>query len=212
MRYATTEVRAGDDIRTLAERLLGDYRRWRELVLINRLDYPYVAEDASAFPGNVLEAGASILYPGDPAGAPRAPNRSHNVEADAYGRDAGMNDIGSLITSGASFAVITGLLNLRDAIQRRTSTAIGGHPAHPHVRACRQAVRGRRGGRGQPPPHRAGVRAVHPAGLPRPDRQQHRHVRRPQGRAGPLPRNAHPARPGVHHRAGTRAMRRTACP
>lgn len=144
MRYATTEVRAGDDIRTLAERLLGDYRRWRELVLINRLDYPYVAEDASAFPGNVLEAGASILYPGDPAGAPRAPNRSHNVEADAYGRDAGMNDIGSLITSGASFAVITGLLNLRDAIQRRTSTAIGGHPAHPRTygHAAKQYVGG----------------------------------------------------------------------
>jgi len=64
--YRTDKVHIGDDIKTLAYRLLGDHMRWPELVLLNGLRYPYVASqayiDANSLT-NVLAYGDDILYP-----------------------------------------------------------------------------------------------------------------------------------------------------
>lgn len=145
MRYASAEVRYGDDIRTLAQRLLGDQHEWRTLVRVNRLAYPYVAPSGSSHAGRVLTPGSTILYPGGSSGEPQAASLSHNVDAEAYRRDLYLDTRDGLLrASGASFSVLTGMDNLRDAVQRRTSTAIGGHPAHPRLygHAAKQYVGG----------------------------------------------------------------------
>lgn len=145
MKYSSAEVRYGDDIRTLAQRLLGSQHEWRTLVRINRLDYPYVAPDDATYAGRVLTTGDTILYPGGPTSEPQAARLSHSVEAEAYRRDLFLDTSdGTLAPSGASLGILTGMDNLRDAIQRRTSTAIGGHPAHPsdYGHAAKQYVGG----------------------------------------------------------------------
>ncbi|NJL53739.1 hypothetical protein HC928_00440 [bacterium] len=59
-RVATGTVERGEDIRAVAERLLGDRSRWRLLVVLNRLRSPFIATVPS--PG-ILAPGDPILYP-----------------------------------------------------------------------------------------------------------------------------------------------------
>jgi len=62
----TATVKLGDDVRSIAERLLGDSGRWTELVLLNDLKYPYFAsQDVIDSEGltNVIAYGSDILYP-----------------------------------------------------------------------------------------------------------------------------------------------------
>jgi len=64
--YRSAVIRYGDSIQTLAFRLLGDHGRWPELVLLNNLRYPYVADPAYITANNltnVLPWGGTILYP-----------------------------------------------------------------------------------------------------------------------------------------------------
>lgn len=63
--FTTATVAIGDDISALAYKLTGDHARWPELVLLNNLEYPYVASrahiDANGLK-NVLAYGEQILY------------------------------------------------------------------------------------------------------------------------------------------------------
>lgn len=64
--YRTGNVNFGDSVQTLAQRLVGDPARWVELVLLNNLRYPYIADEAWIAANNatnVLAYGQSILYP-----------------------------------------------------------------------------------------------------------------------------------------------------
>ncbi|RTH24874.1 hypothetical protein, partial [Thermus scotoductus] len=61
MRLAIYEIREGDEPRRLAHRLLGDFRRWTELLELNRLDPPSIA----VAPGTPGGRGPRGLGPGD---------------------------------------------------------------------------------------------------------------------------------------------------
>jgi len=64
--YLTAKVNINDSIQTLAFRLLGDHARWPELVMLNNLKYPYVADQAYILSNglsNVIPWGGTILYP-----------------------------------------------------------------------------------------------------------------------------------------------------
>lgn len=64
--YRIARVNLEDDIQTLAYRLLGDHARWPELVLLNNLKYPYLADPdyiADNSLTNVAAYGSTILYP-----------------------------------------------------------------------------------------------------------------------------------------------------
>ncbi|MGZ3773048.1 MAG: hypothetical protein ACXVCY_04120 [Pseudobdellovibrionaceae bacterium] len=68
---AVSDIRAArvnynDSIQTVAFRLLGDHARWPELVILNDLKYPYVADKetiTSQGLNNVIAWGEIILYP-----------------------------------------------------------------------------------------------------------------------------------------------------
>lgn len=134
MKYSAAEITQADDIRRLADRLLGDQHRWRELVLLNNLTHPYIdtsITDEQSPPG-VLGLGGTIYYPGvrtdspaDTGGAPPA-----ELEAEAYGRDVQLTKDGYLILSSGTVNITTGLPNLVDALRRRLNTPRGGLPAH----------------------------------------------------------------------------------
>lgn len=129
MRLSVYELRQHDDIRRLAARLLGDQARWRELVRINRLEYPYLSNHPEDYPGlRVLGPGDELLYPGEPIAEVTATQQA-DAEAEAFGRDLRLSD-GYLVLQGANLAMISGLPNVRDAIDRRINTPLGGLPAH----------------------------------------------------------------------------------
>lgn len=123
MTLSKYEIRGGDTIRSLAQRLLGDFKRWRELVEINQLVYPFISD--SSAPG-VLSPGDSLIYPGNVPGSPP----SDELEAELYGRDLALQD-GYLQLQGGTLGLALGLENLRAALERRLSTERGGLPAHP---------------------------------------------------------------------------------
>jgi hypothetical protein len=130
MKYAIYEIKQGDDIRHLAQSLLGDLHRWRELVTINQLEYPYISDVPSIqLTRRVLKPGDRLLYPGAPV-TRVLPAPAEDAEAEAYGRDVHLTN-GYLVPQGGSLALVTGVENLAGALDRRTNTALGGLPAHP---------------------------------------------------------------------------------
>ncbi|RTG94093.1 hypothetical protein CSW25_04145 [Thermus scotoductus] len=130
MRLAIYEIREGDEPHRLAHRLLGDFRRWTELVELNRLDPPYIANDPAPYRARglrVLGPGDRLLYPY--AGAVE-PVGEEDAEAETYGRDL-LLQRGELALMGGTVAMVRGLENLRGALERRLRTRLGELPAHP---------------------------------------------------------------------------------
>lgn len=72
--YRTTMVQSGDDIQTIAMRVLGDSGRWPELVLLNNLRYPYVADPSYVYTYSTLASdflrNATQITIGSTAGFP----------------------------------------------------------------------------------------------------------------------------------------------
>lgn len=128
-------VQQGDRIERLAARLLGDPSRFRDLVNLNNLDYPYISDDPAVFcaPGaRVLTAGDALYYPLDTeaVGVTSETPTPPDLEAEMYGRDLKLKD-GYVVVQGGTLALVAGLENFRDALYRRLNTPLGNLPAHP---------------------------------------------------------------------------------
>lgn len=128
----TEYVQPGDTIVALAQRHLGSSDRWRELALLNRLRYPFVADDAAAW----VAVGVRVLGPGDailvPTQADARPLTQTQAEDRAYGIDVGWNDATfDVIREGARVGLDRGVRNLVKALYRRLITYPGQLPAHP---------------------------------------------------------------------------------
>ena len=61
--YTTIIINVGEDIYGLARRLLGDINRFMDLVLVNRLEFPFIVADPNQKPPNTLAWGDSVLVP-----------------------------------------------------------------------------------------------------------------------------------------------------
>lgn len=59
----TEVIGTGDDIYTLARRLLGNVQRFVDLVILNDLEAPYIVANSAARPANTLAWGDRILIP-----------------------------------------------------------------------------------------------------------------------------------------------------
>lgn len=142
-----TYVRPGDTIRGLAERLLGDARNWKDLVLVNELVPPYISPVPA--PG-VLTFGDKILYPNPQSRVMdnRTPSDQDYNNADsndesvlnsAYGRDLrlatvedGLNEYADLVVNErGDIGTITGVPNVHQAIRIKFATEQGDLKTHP---------------------------------------------------------------------------------
>lgn len=157
---AEGRVGRGETIRDIAARLLGDARRWHELVVLNDLKAPYTADSATTRPG-VLAPGDSVLYPStdtggaDPFGinpVNTSPDELDaegqpvvgDVAAQSYGRDirlkTNVTDGGVELTDisvnqGGDVSTIVGLPNVEQAIRIKFITEVKTLPAHPNFGA-----------------------------------------------------------------------------
>lgn len=137
---ATTIVRGGEDIRDLAARILGDRTRWRVLVAMNKLRYPFISTVAA--PG-VLVPGDTVLYPSTSTstGMVRttvAPATEGTADQDLYGRDLRLKtvSVGGVelsdldLSQRGDLSTISGVPNVLQAIQIKFATERGELPAH----------------------------------------------------------------------------------
>lgn len=143
-------VLAGETIRDVAARLLGDSRRWYDLVLLNDLTAPYTSDSASLEDG-VLAPGDAILFPSRKRSSstnsissvsPDEDSRllESSLAARVYGRDFRLmsNDLGSGVTASdltinqnGDISSIAGVDNVNQAVLIKFSTERGELPSHP---------------------------------------------------------------------------------
>lgn len=137
----TTTVTSYDTIFSIAQRLLSDQARWKEIVILNGLKAPYIAADGD---------GKDVLRPGDTVLFPAAlPILQSGVEADPndvdplvkrLGRDlrlvsfqafGGFEDFDLAVNQKGDLRTIEGIPNLEQAVRVKFSTEQGTLPTHP---------------------------------------------------------------------------------
>lgn len=140
-------VYAGEDIRSIAGRLLNNRSSWHILVSLNDLTAPYITHNGV---GDTLKPGDLILYPTlDEGFAASGINVVSPKEAEskdtvpdlhqAYGRDlrlksaeVGGTDLADLyINQRGDFSTVVGIPNVGQAITVKLSTEQGELPVHP---------------------------------------------------------------------------------
>jgi hypothetical protein len=137
----TATITSYDTIFTLAQRLLADQGRWKEIVVLNGLKAPYISETGDGI--DVLRPGDTVLFP-----APMSVSQS-GVEQDAsdadpltkrLGRDlrlvsyqafGGFEDFDLAVNQRGDIALIEGQSNLEQAVRIKFSTEQGTLPTHP---------------------------------------------------------------------------------
>jgi hypothetical protein len=147
----SSTVSPEEDIRDIAERLLGSRSDWRILVTLNNLRAPFVSTTGG--PG-VLKPGDTILYPSDSlsfankavvgTGNPSPNETANDSNANnplqiSYGRDLRLKSeaIGGYeitdvaINQRGDLASIAGIPNIEQALKLKFITEQGELPAHP---------------------------------------------------------------------------------
>lgn len=133
-------IHAGDTLRTIAARELGDATRWVELIYLNDLQAPYIvatADDVADNPGT-LYYGQQIMIP--------APRRYQPVfdDVEVYGIDAMLDNNGRFRVANGDFVIVKGVPNLKQAIRHRLITEPGELLHYPEYGCMARALMGRR--------------------------------------------------------------------
>lgn len=148
-----SRVGSGEGIRDLARRLLGDARRWHELVNLNGLRPPYTS-DSPTRGSNVLGPGDFVVYPDSEGVDPLFLNLNRvsdqETEGDAgvvsltYGRDLRLRTVTDVVgaeqtdlsvNSNGDLSSIVGTPNVSQAVKIKFATEAGSLPAHPYFGA-----------------------------------------------------------------------------
>jgi hypothetical protein len=148
-KLAEDKVQFGEDIRSLAGRLLKNKSSWHILVTINQLSSPYITPDGA---GDTLAPGDTILYPVSSNGADAGTLNIVNISDDetddtltpvhnAYGRDLRLRSVSTapysedladlMLNSRGDLSTVVGVPNVEQAIMVKFSTEGGELPAHP---------------------------------------------------------------------------------
>ena len=116
--YRKVQIDYGDTLQAIALRELGDAGLWTQLADINNLAPPYIVNTLSEVTSTrVLLAGSSLLVPASATG-----QTGVSDDADILGTDFQLVD-GMLTDDGAGdIATLSGLDNLRQALQHRLET------------------------------------------------------------------------------------------
>jgi hypothetical protein len=135
-------VMGHDNVYSVAQRLLGDSARWKELVVLNDLKAPYV--DPSGDGIDVLRPGDKILVPANGGASPSGVTPSQKENADPVvarlGRDirlsadsaaGGLTLFDLSVNKRGDVDTIEGVPNLEQAIEIKFSTEQGSLPTHP---------------------------------------------------------------------------------
>lgn len=117
--YRLVEVQFGDTLQRIAVRELGDASRWRDLITINGLKYPYLTDDPGSASDSVKLYGSLIAVP-----SAQAVVNAEIDPAEVFKTDIRL-ERGVLMSDGKDFVTVTGRDNYKQAIENRVATDQG---------------------------------------------------------------------------------------
>lgn len=125
-RVTDMPIRIGDTLPSLAQRVLGDGLRWRELVALNNLKPPYLVSSLDP-----LDRLPSTVLWGDWIKVPaQAINASVVTGEEALGQDVRL-DKGRLTTTNGDLNLVLGGANFSQALRHRVTVPYGSFLPHP---------------------------------------------------------------------------------
>lgn len=125
-RVTEVPIRPGDTLPSLAQRVLGDGLRWRELVALNGLKPPFLVPSLEA-----IDRQPHTVIWGDWLKVPAvAVNASAVTGEEALGQDVRM-DRGRLATNNGDLDLIAGGANFGQALRHRVTVPYGSFMPHP---------------------------------------------------------------------------------
>lgn len=134
------QVRQGDTIESISHRIFGIAGRWKEIVELNRLDYPYIDTSGAIISEgkNVAVIGSRLviaLLPGDSIADSVFVDveRKRNIDDILFGIDIALTSDGDIAVDNgrADFALVAGGKNLQQAIWMRFMSYLGELSYHP---------------------------------------------------------------------------------
>ncbi len=124
--YRFVGTQTGDNLQAVASRELGDGTLWPQLVAINNLQPPYLTDDPGAVAPGVILTGSQIMVP-----APRPTASATTDPNQVYLTDMTLAADGMVAVDGqGDFATVSGLANVKQALQSRIETEQGGLIMH----------------------------------------------------------------------------------
>lgn len=125
-RITEIPIRIGDTLPSVAQRVLGDGLRWRELVPLNNLKPPYLVSSLDP-----LDRLPNTVLWGDWLKVPsQAINATVVTGEEALGQDVRM-DRGRLTTRNGDLDLILGGANFSQALRHRVTVPYGSFMPHP---------------------------------------------------------------------------------
>jgi len=144
--YRTQVVNNGDSIQTLAFRVLGESARWPELVLLNDLRYPYIADQSYIEANNltnVIAYGKTIIFPVPKQVATTKTRNWRNETFEslalspierAYGNDILIDETtGDAVWGPNDLSLVYGVNNLSQFMRFRVVTKKGTYRRSPRI-------------------------------------------------------------------------------
>lgn len=124
--YRIAETFHGDTMQAIAYRELGDANRWPDLVALNELRPPFITNDPDLVVPGVLLAGSpiKILVP-----HPFVPGARSSD--DVFLQDVALNDRLLEATEAGDFLMVSGIPNLKQALNHAMVTERGNLYFHP---------------------------------------------------------------------------------
>lgn len=125
--YRYVRTRPRDTLQRVALRELGDASKWTSLIAINKLQPPYLTDEASLAGDTVLLNGSSqyLIVPAATAASQNADPTS------VFGTDIGLDDNGLIMLGDVDIATISGTANLSQALENALATDQGELLFHP---------------------------------------------------------------------------------
>ncbi len=131
------QVNAGDTLRQIARRELGNADQWWILASFNKLDHPFIDTSGATYPGkNVLGIGGTLLLVKN-LDDPSVKRATIQDDPDQFtlllGIDLALAESGDLLAdpSTGDWQLASGLDNLLGALRRRLLTRAGLYSYHP---------------------------------------------------------------------------------
>ena len=121
VRYA--EVHWGDDLRAIALREMGNAAMWLDLIPLNDLRPPYIAESSGPY---VLGYGDLIKIPASQSGV-----TASTPASELFQRDIALDTRGRLWTKNGEIALVSGEDNLKASLLRHVICDKAELPFHP---------------------------------------------------------------------------------
>lgn len=123
--FRLAQTHFGDTLQDVAARELGNANRWIELVWINQLSYPYLA-DVDTGQAGIIIAGQNIRIPS----AVGMPNDASDGD-EAFERDCALVGRRLAADEFGDFLILSGADNLKQQLKHRIDTPMGQARRHP---------------------------------------------------------------------------------